>query len=121
DYKEFISPAASRRMANGVKMGFSSAKFALEKSNLAQPYAIITGTGMGCIENTEKFLNTLLANNEEFLTPTSFIQSTHNTVGAQIALGLECKGYNATYVHGALSFESALIDAQLMLQQEEAT
>ncbi len=120
DYKEFISPIASRRMASGVKMGFSAAKFALEQSGLLQPDAIITGTGIGCIENTEKFLNTLISNNEEFLTPTSFIQSTHNTVGAQIALGLECKAYNTTYVHGALSFESALMDAQLMLQQEEA-
>src|SRR5690606_16245635 len=80
--------------------------------------AINTGTGMGCIENTEKFLNTLISNKEEFLTPTSFIQSTHNTVGAQIALSLQCKAYNATYVHAALSFESALIDAQLMLQEE---
>lgn len=120
DYKEYISPAASRRMATGVKMGFAAAKLALEKSNVPQPDAIITGTGMGCIEDTEKFLNTLIVNNEEFLTPTSFIQSTHNTVGAQIALGLQCKAYNATYVHAALSFESALIDAQLMLQQEEA-
>src|SRR5690606_10915806 len=118
DYKEYISPVASRRMATGVKMGFAAAKLALEKSNLQQPDAIVTGTGMGCIENTEKFLNTLISNNEEFLTPTSFIQSTHNTVGAHIALGLQCKAYNATYVHGALSFESALIDAQLMLQQE---
>lgn len=120
DYKKYISTGASRRMAIGVKMGFAAAKCALEQSNLQQPDAIITGTGMGCIEDTEKFLNTLLANNEEFLTPTSFIQSTHNTVGSQIALGLQCKAYNATYVHGALSFESALIDAQLMLQQEEA-
>lgn len=120
DYKEYISPSASRRMGTGVKMGFAAAKLALQKSNLQQPDAIITGTGMGCIEDTEKFLNTLIVNDEEFLTPTSFIQSTHNTVGAQIALGLQCKAYNATYVHGALSFESALIDAQLMLLQEEA-
>lgn len=120
DYKEYISSIASRRMATGVKMGFAAAKLALEKSNLQQPDAIVTGTGMGCIENTEKFLNTLISNNEQFLTPTSFIQSTHNTVGAQIALGLQCKAYNATYVHAALSFESALIDAQLMLMQEEA-
>ncbi len=121
NYKEFISPIALRRMATGVKMGVAAATKALQIANLEQPDAILTGTGMGCIEDTEKFLNAIIANEEEFLTPTAFIQSTHNTVGAQIALSLKCKTYNNTYVHGALSFESALMDAQLMLQQNEAT
>lgn len=120
NYKDYISPSASRRMATGVKMGVTAASKALHHAQLEQPDAIITGTGMGCIEDTEKFLNSIICNAEEFLTPTAFIQSTHNTVGAQIALGLKCKAYNNTYVHAALSFESALLDAQLLLQQEEA-
>src|SRR5690606_30026983 len=78
------------------------------------------GTGMGCIEDTEKFLNAIISNDESFLTPTSFIQSTHNTVGAQIALGLQCKAYNNTFTHATISFESALMDAQLLLETEEA-
>lgn len=120
NYKEYISPIALRRMATGVKMGVAAANKALENANTRQLDAILTGTGMGCIEDTEKFLNALISNDEEFLTPTSFIKSTHNTVGAQIALGMQCKAYNNSYVHGALSFESALLDAQLLLQQEEA-
>lgn len=93
---------------------------ALKNANIQQPDAILIGTGMGCIEDTEKFLNTIIANDETHVTPTSFIQSTHNTVGSQIALSLQCKAYNNTYVHGALSFESALMDAYLLLQQDEA-
>lgn len=120
NYRDYITPAASRRMATGVKMGVTAAAKALEIANLKYPDAIIIGTGMGCIEDTEKFLNTIITNDEEFLTPTAFIQSTHNTVGAQIALGLNCKAYNNTFVHAALSFESALLDAQLLLQQDEA-
>lgn len=119
-YKEFISSNALRRMVTGVKMGVTTANKALQDADLTQPDAILTGTGMGCIEDTEKFLNNIITNDEEFLTPTPFIQSTHNTVGAQIALGLKCNAYNNTYVHGALSFESALMDAQLLIQQEEA-
>ena len=69
--------------------------------------------------DSDKFLKAIIDNNEQFLTPTSFIQSTHNTVGAQIALGLQCKGYNFTYVNGAVSFESALLDAKLQLEYEE--
>src|SRR5690606_22532172 len=42
-------------------------------------------------------------------------------VGAQIALGLQCKAYNFTYVNGAVSFESALIDALLQIEEEEAS
>lgn len=120
NYKDYIAPMALRRMATGVKMGVATAKKALLDANIPEPEAILTGTGMGCIEDTEKFLNNIISNEEEFLTPTSFIQSTHNTVGAQIALGLQCKAYNNTYVHGALSFESALMDAHLLIQQEEA-
>ena len=119
-YRDYISPAASRRMATGVKMGVVTAKEALKEAELSNPDAIITGTGLGCIEDSEKFLNAIIDNDEEFLTPTAFIQSTHNTVAAQIALALKCKGYNMTYVHGSLSFESALFDAQLMLHENEA-
>nr|WP_294934981.1 beta-ketoacyl synthase N-terminal-like domain-containing protein [uncultured Flavobacterium sp.] len=119
-YKEFIPPAAIRRMAKGVKMGIAASTKALKEANVEIPDAIITGTGMGCVEDSEKFLKAILDNKEEFLTPTSFIQSTHNTVGGQIALGLQCKGYNFTYVNGAVSFETALLDAKMQLENEEA-
>lgn len=118
-YKEMIAPAMLRRMAKGVKMGIYSAQQALDQAQVTMPDAVITGTGMGCLEDSEKFLRSLLENHEQFLTPTSFIQSTHNTVGAQIALRLQCKGYNFTYVHASVSFESALLDAFLQIQNEE--
>lgn len=120
DYKAFIPPAAIRRMAKGIKMGVATSAQALQKAGLEQVDAIITGTGMGCSQDSEKFLRNMLDNNEQFLTPTSFIQSTHNTVAAQIALRLSCKGYNFTYVNGAVSFESALLDAFMQLKTGEA-
>lgn len=116
-YKDYISPGAARRMAKGVKMGSVASKVALKEANIDNPDAIITGTGMGCTQDSEKFVSAIIDNNEAFLTPTSFIQSTHNTVGAQIALGLECNNYNFTYVNDAVSFESCLIDAQMMLAE----
>lgn len=120
NYKDFIPPAAARRMAKGIKMGVVAAKIAMEEANLTNVDAIITGTGMGCVRDSEKFVAAILDNNEQFLTPTSFIQSTHNTVAGQIALGIGCKGYNFTYVHSSISFESALLDALLQLQAKEA-
>ncbi|MBO0591061.1 beta-ketoacyl synthase chain length factor [Cellulophaga sp. E16_2] len=120
NYKDYILPADSRRMAKGIKMGIVASKIALIDANLDSVDAIITGTGMGCLKDSEKFLRAIIDNDEQFLTPTSFIQSTHNTVGGQIALALQCKGYNFTYVHASISFESAVLDAKLMLENNEA-
>jgi len=117
NYKNYISGDLVRRMSRLIKMGVSASKVCLQEAGCGNPDAIITGTGLGCIEDTEKFLGTMIRNNEEFLTPTSFIQSTHNTVGAQIALLLKCHNYNITYVHRGFSFETALVDARLQIQE----
>ena len=119
-YKEMIPPAMIRRMAKGVKMGIFASNKALVEAEITYPDAIITGTGMGCVEDSEKFLKAIIDNQEQFLTPTSFIQSTHNTVAGQIALGLQCKSYNFTYVNGAVSFETALLDGKMQIETEEA-
>ncbi|AEW87158.1 3-oxoacyl-ACP synthase [Flavobacterium columnare NBRC 100251 = ATCC 23463] len=119
-YKEIIPPAMIRRMAKGVKMGIFASNKALEEAGINYPDAIITGTGMGCVEDSEKFLKAIIDNQEQFLTPTSFIQSTHNTVAGQIALGLQCKSYNFTYVNGAVSFETALLDGKMQIETGEA-
>ncbi|AUP79587.1 beta-ketoacyl synthase N-terminal-like domain-containing protein [Flavivirga eckloniae] len=121
NYKDYIPPASARRMAKGVKMGVVASKIALNEANLQTVDAIITGTGMGCLNDSKKFLSAIIDNGEQFLTPTSFIQSTHNTVGGQIALGLQCKGYNFTYVQASISFESAVLDGKLMLENDEAS
>jgi 3-oxoacyl-(acyl-carrier-protein) synthase len=129
-YKEFIPAEMIRRMSRIIKMGVAAAKLCLRDAGTVQdengerlitPDAIITGTGLGCMEDTEKFLISMIKNNEEFLTPTSFIQSTHNTVAGQIALLLQCHGYNYTYVHRGISFESALIDAVTQIKLGEFT
>jgi 3-oxoacyl-[acyl-carrier-protein] synthase II len=119
EFKNYIKPTALRRMSKAVKMGVSASSIALEQAEITQPDTILTGTGMGCIADTETFLDALIANDEDYLTPTAFIQSTHNTVGAQIALGLKCKSYNNTYVNANVSFESALLDAKLCLELED--
>ncbi|MGO3108410.1 beta-ketoacyl synthase N-terminal-like domain-containing protein [Sphingobacterium sp. JB170] len=120
-YKGLIAPGMLRRMSSGVKMGIYASQQALDEASISIPEAIITGTGLGCLIDSEKFLHGVLDNQEEFLTPTAFIQSTHNTVAAQIALRLGCNGYNFTYVHRSVSFESALLDALMQLQDDQAS
>ncbi len=118
DYKEYINPALLRRMGRVVKMGVAASIQCLKDTGLEKPDAIITGTGLGCIEDTEKFLNDIIINKEQFLPPTSFIQSTHNTIAGQIALLLKCNSYNYAYVHRCFSFENALQDAMMMLNEQ---
>ncbi|GAA5099632.1 beta-ketoacyl synthase chain length factor [Chryseobacterium ginsengisoli] len=120
NYKEFIPPAASRRMSKTVKMSSVVSKYALQEAGIENPDAIIVGTGMGCSQDSEKFLKNVIDNNEEFLTPTFFIQSTHNTVAGQIALGLQCHAYNFTYVNTSSSLEFSFLDAKLQINDEEA-
>lgn len=120
NYKEFIPPAMSRRMSKTVKMSSVASTKALQEAGIKKPDSIIVGTGMGCSQDSEKFLKNVLENNEEFLTPTFFIQSTHNTVSGQIALRLQCHGYNFTYVNCSSSLEFSMLDAKLQILDGEA-
>ena len=118
DYSKLFDPKLIRRMSRIIRMGAATAINCLQQASIDMPDAILTGTAYGCLEDTSVFLTKLVENNEEMLTPTAFIQSTHNTVGAQIALILKCHHYNNTFVHRGFSFESALLDAMLLLQEK---
>jgi len=119
DYKELIAPMQLRRMTKPVRAGVAAAKLCLGE---VLPDAIHVGTAYGMLQDSENFLQKMIVQEEQTLNPTAFIQSTHNTVSGQIALSLACTAHNRTYVHKAHSFESALLDAALMLaERPEAT
>ena len=120
DYKNILDPKLIRRMSRIIRMGAAAAMECIAQSANLQPDAVITGTAYGCLEDTVNFLDKMVANKEELLTPTAFIQSTHNTVAAQIALMLKSHKYNNTFVHRGCSFEHALIDALLLMNEGEA-
>lgn len=115
EYKKYIPPMEARRMGKLLKRALVTSKEALAQSGIAMPDAIITGTGLGCIENTELFLDALCREGEQLLKPTHFMQSTHNTISSLMAIQLGCHGYNATYAHKNISFDSALHDALMQL------
>ncbi|WPP48766.1 beta-ketoacyl synthase chain length factor [Catalinimonas niigatensis] len=119
-YRDYIDPKLSRRMSRVIKMSVTCAQQCLKSVGIAEPEAIIVGTGLGCLQDTEKFLLELLENQEGLLSPTAFIQSTHNTIAGQIALTLNCSAHNFTYVQRAHSFEKALEDGLLHVQEGKA-
>ena len=117
DYTTYVDAKMIRRMSRIVKMGVASALRCLQDGGSPEPAAIITGTAYGCLEDTGIFLRRMIANKEEMLSPTAFIQSTHNTVGAQVALLLKCHSYNNTVVHRAFSLEHSLTEAGMLLAE----
>jgi hypothetical protein len=120
DYKKLLDAKALRRMSRIIRMGVATANDCLLQAGEKEPGAIVTGTAYGCLEDTDGFLQSLIQRKEQALQPAPFIQSTHNTVGAQIALMLQCTRYNNTFVHRGASFENALLDAVLLLSEGEA-
>ncbi|WP_413670637.1 beta-ketoacyl synthase chain length factor [Mucilaginibacter sp. Mucisp86] len=121
EYKTLIDPKLIRRMSRIIKMGVATGMDCLYQAGINAPDAIITGTTYGCLEDTNTFLSKMVQQNEEALSPTPFIQSTHNTISAQIALLLQCHQYNNTFVNGGASFENALLDAMMLLYEGEAS
>jgi len=117
NYKEYLDPIQARRMGKILKRAIVTARTATKNSGITMPDAIISGTGLGCVESTEIFLGTMVESGEELLQPTHFMQSTHNAIGSLIGIDMKCHGYNSTYTQKNVSFENALLDAFLQLSE----
>ena len=115
DFKQLLPANVVRRNSKVLRRAMVVSQDALKKSGLSQVDGVFTGSGLGCVESTEAFLQGLVYSGEEFLKPTQFMQSTHNTISSVIGIALRCNGYNTTYCHKGISFESALLDAYLQL------
>ncbi len=117
DYSVFFKAIALRRMSRVLKLGWAAAKSCLDDAGLKAPDSICVGSGKGCFKNTEMFMSLVNENEEKFVPPSLFIQSAHGSIAAQIAIQSGCKNYNMTYAQRTFSFESALIDAMMLLQE----
>ena len=120
NYREFISPGEARRMGKLMKTATITSLKALQEAGIESPDAIITATAYGMLETSEKFLIDMLENGEETLSPTLFMQSTHNTLSSAIAIRTKCHGYNMTYTQGSESLQWALRDARRLIERGKA-
>lgn len=120
NFKDYINPFQLRRLSRMLRMGLAAAIICLRDARLLTPDAIITSTGYGFQADMGSFLREVLEQDEQQLTPTYFMQSTHNALSGLIALSVKCTGYNNTYTSKGFAFETALHDAVLLLQEKEA-
>ncbi|HOI27056.1 MAG TPA: beta-ketoacyl synthase N-terminal-like domain-containing protein [Paludibacteraceae bacterium] len=119
-YKEIINPVLLRRMSHVIKMGLGASNLCLKAAEGIRPDAVVVGTGLACLYDLEKFLLSIDDYHEKMLSPIPFINSSHNTVSSQIAIMNKLTGYNITYCHRAISFESALMDSLMLIAENEA-
>ncbi|PBQ31187.1 hypothetical protein CNR22_05210 [Sphingobacteriaceae bacterium] len=112
---EGIPPNILRRMGKAVKITVGAALPLVNKTYKLD--GIIIGTANGGMEDCIKFMNQIIEYNEGLLTPANFVQSTPNGLAAQLGLLKQNKGYNITHVHRGHSFENAIIDAKLLLEE----
>ena len=113
DY-EGIPPGVLRRMGKAIRMGVGSAMPMLKRNKVD---GIIIGTANGGMEDCIKFLNQIIDYDEGRLTPGNFVASTSNAIAAQLGLLASNKGYNITHVQSGLSFENAVLDAAMMINE----
>lgn len=116
EIRHYVKPLQARRMGRIMKASLISSLKALEQAGVSVPDAIITGTAYGCMDNTEKMLRQIDEEGEQTVSPTLFMQSTHNTIGGNIAIRLGCHGYNSTYSQRSASLSWAMKDAELLLR-----
>ena len=114
--RRYVKPLEARRMGLLMKSSLLASLQALEAAGIARPDAIVTATSLGCLEPAQRLLQQLADGGEHLLSPTDFMQSTHNTIGTHIAIHTGCHGYNTTYSQQGDSLAWALRDARMLLR-----
>ena len=113
-----IPAGAARRMA---KLQRSTIEYILQHLNtVGQPSidGIYASTALGCLEDTEKFLEEITGPSTSLRSPLPFMRSTHNTIAGQLALLLKVHGPNITYSQEVFGFHTALLNAMLQCEEE---
>lgn len=115
DVAAYVSAAEARRMTPQMRQLVALARQALQEAAIPQPDAIVCATQWGCMAQSMRFLQDMLASDEQELKPTPFIQSTHNTVASLIAILTGNHGYNCTYSQSRRSLDCALLDIRCQM------
>lgn len=121
EFTPFTIPAgAGRRMARIQRDTCERVYSELNRTATRTIDGIYAATALGCLEDTEKFLDEINGPVGELRSPLPFMRSTHNTMAGQLAMLLGVKGPNLTYSQTLFGFHAALLDALLHLEERPA-
>lgn len=117
---QFIPLIDQRRMDLLTKASLYTSLKVLSATGISSPDAIIIGTSNGMLSTGEKILHNIATSGEDSVSPTLFMQSTHNTLAGILAIRLKCHGYNITYTQGTDSLKWAINDAKRLIAEGKA-
>lgn len=128
DLAKYATAMERRRMSKLMKAAMLTSMKALEQARIDSPDAIIIATRYGMLEQGEKILEQISpelqggeGGEEGFgVSPTLFMQSTHNTIAGALAIRFNCHGWNETISHGGNSFELAVEQARRLISEGRA-
>lgn len=120
EVKKYVPPMEVRRMSKIMKAATLTSMQALESVGIQKPDAVIIGTAYGMLDQGEKILDHIETEGEEGISPTLFMQSTHNTIAGSLATRFKCHGYNITYSQGDDSWNLAIADAEQLIVEGKA-
>lgn len=104
----FPPPGLHRRRARLPSLAVGLAKAALGRRPCPEETAVLIGTALGCLTETEAFVTHMLEADEATPMPRAFSSSVHNAIAGEVARAVGARGENRTVVHGGVSICWAL-------------
>jgi len=115
-YKNLIPNNLLRRMEKDMRIGVGAGMSLIQNHpNLG---GVILGTATAGLSGGMNFLKQIMDYKEKTLSPTNFIQSTPNAIAGTIARMSQNKNYNNTYTGEGTAFETVLLDAITLVENE---
>lgn len=119
--EEFVAKKALRRVDHFSRMAILGSYLALKDAGRLEEdrgrMGIIIATGYGATRTTYAFLDSFIADGDNFASPTSFSNSVHNSAVANVSMLLNITGPGLTVSQFEMSVASALITARCWLEE----
>ena len=109
-----IPPLKKRKWAKLQRMFLQAARAAAQHAGVSVfggRTCVSCSTGLGMVEQTRKFLESVISSRERTPLPTAFTNSVHNAPASALALFFKATGYNCSTTAKEISFEAALAEA----------
>lgn len=113
-----LTPNQRRRLCRMVQMALIAARRS-HTPNPAQRLSVMMGTGFGCLQEGEVFIENMISKDEREPMPSRFPGSVHNSAAAQIAIDLGARAMNSTPTAGEVTFEWSLWQGMHQLANDE--
>ena len=105
-------PGPRGRRARLPELAVAMARLAAGDRETDEQTSVVFGTALGCLTETESFVENMIRAKEATPKPRAFSASVHNAIASRVAMALVARGACRTFVHGEISFLLALRSAR---------